>query len=123
MAYESAQGLSLTFSGTPFTVTSLSFSKKASEVDVSTLATPQGQFKTYRTAPLLDGHELQIEFYSMTLPQMTATGVLTMTFDGSGSNAAITASMPTVALCTSSDLKAAAGELLKGSATFRVTQS
>lgn len=123
MAYESAQGLTFSFSGATFTCTSLSFSKKVSEIDVSTLNTPQGSYKTYRAAPLKEGDEIQIEFYSMSLPQMTATGQITFAFDGSGSNAAMTTGIPTVALCTSSDLKAAAGELLKGSATFRLTQS
>lgn len=123
MAYESAQGLSFTFSGAPFTLTSLSFSKKVSEVDVSTLATKQGDYRTYRAAPLRDGDELQVEFYGMTLPQMTATGAISFTFDGSGTNGGLTTGIPTVALCTSSDLKAAAGELLKGSASFRLTQS
>ena len=37
MAYESAQGLGFQFSGKTFTLTSVSFSKKVSEIDVSGL--------------------------------------------------------------------------------------
>jgi hypothetical protein len=121
MAYESAQGLTFQFSGTAFELTSLSFNKRVSEIDVSSLKTANGAFRSYRAAPLREGDELSIEFWSISLPQMTATGALSWSFDGSGSNAAITAGLPTVALCTQSQLQASAGELVKGSATFRIT--
>jgi hypothetical protein len=123
MAYEGAQGLSFKFGTNPFTLTSISFSKKVSEVDVSTLQTKHGEYRTYRPAPLRDGDELSIEFYGLELPQMTATGNITWIIDGSGSNQALTAGLPTVALCTSSQIQAAAGELIKGSATLRISQS
>jgi len=123
MAFESAQGLSFTFSGTAFEIMSLSFSKKVTETDVSSLKTAHGQFRSYRPAPLRDGDELQVEFMGIGAPQMTATGTISWTLDGSGSNAALTAGLPTVALCTSASLSASAGELVKGSATFRITQN
>lgn len=121
MAYESAQGLSFTFSGKTFLLTSISFNKKVAEVDVTDLKTPHGSFRSYRPAPVRDGDELSIEFYGMDFPQMTATGVLTWSMDGSGTNSALISALPTVALCTSSQLQAAAGELIKGSATLRIT--
>ena len=123
MAYESAQGLSFVFSGKTFNLTSVSFSKKVSEIDVSSLSTKHGDYRSYRAAPLRDGDELQIEFYGMDFPQMTATGALTWTVDGSGTNSALISTLPTIALCTSSQLQAAAGELIKGSATLRITQN
>ena len=123
MAYESAQGLSFVFSGKTFNLTSVSFSKKVSEVDVASLATPHGSYRSYRAAPLRDGDELQIEFYGMDFPQMTATGALAWSMDGSGTNSALISTLPTIALCTSAQLQAAAGELIKGSATLRITQS
>lgn len=123
MAIVSAQGLSFTFSGSTFELTSLSFSKNVSEIDTSSLKTPHGSFRSYRPAPLRDGDEVSVEFWGIALPQQTATGALTWSFDGSGSNAAITAGLPTVALCTQTQLQAAAGELVKGSATFRISQN
>jgi hypothetical protein len=123
MPYESAQGINFTFSGKTFLLTSVSFSKKVTEVDISDLSTPFGRQRSYRGAPLRDGDELSIEFYGLDFPQMTATGALSWTVDGSGSNAAFTASLPTVALCTSAQLQAAAGELIKGSATLRISQT
>jgi hypothetical protein len=121
MAYESAQGLSFVFSGKTFLLTSISFNKKVSEVDVTDLKTPHGSFRSYRPAPVRDGDELSIEFFGMDFPQMTATGVLAWSMDNSGSNSALISALPTVALCTSSQLQAAAGELIKGSATLRIT--
>lgn len=123
MAYESAQGLSFTFSGKEFLLTSISFNKKVSEIDVSSLKTKYGDFRSYRAAPLRDGDEISIEFYGMDFPQMTATGALTWSMDGSGSNSALISSLPTVALCTSASLQAASGDLIKGNATMRITQS
>ena len=121
MAYESAQGLSFTFSGKTFLLTSISFNKKVAEIDVTDLKTPHGSFRSYRPAPVRDGDELSIEFYGMDFPQMTATGTLVWSMDGSGTNSALISALPTIALCTSSQLQAAAGELIKGSATMRIT--
>ena len=91
MAYESAQGMTFKFSGKEFLLTSVSFNKKVSETDVSTLQTKHGEFRTYRPAPLRDGDELSIEFYGMEFPQMTATGALVFTMDNSGTNSALVA--------------------------------
>jgi hypothetical protein len=123
MSIVSAQGLTFTFSGKTYELTSLSFSKKVTEIDTSSLKTQHGAFRSYRPAPLRDGDEVSVEFWGVDLPQMTATAAMTYAFDGSGSNAAITAGLPTVALCTSTQLQASAGELVKGSATFRISQS
>lgn len=123
MSIVSAQGLSFTFSGVTYELTSLSFSKNVSEVDTSSLKTKHGAYRSYRPAPLRDGDEVSVEFWGISLPQQTATGAITWAFDGSGSNAAITAGLPTVALCTQTQLQAAAGELVKGSATFRISEN
>jgi hypothetical protein len=121
MAYESSQGISFVFSGDEFALTSISVSKGAAEVDTSDLKLAYGSERKYRISPLRDGAELQVEFFGMKLPQQTATGAITWSVDGSGSNAAFTTGLPTVALCTSASVQAAAGELIRGSATFRLT--
>lgn len=121
--FESAQGLKFTFSGKEFLLTSISFSKKVAEQDITSLKTPHGSFRSYRAAPVRDGDELSFEFYGMEFPQMTATGALVFTMDGSGSNAALVSALPTIALCTSVSLQAAAGELIKGNATMRITNT
>lgn len=121
MSYQSAQGIGFTFSGSEFLLTSLSFSKRNAEVDVSTLKTPVGGYRQYRLSPLREGDELSIEFYGLNTPQMTATGSIVWTIAASGSNAAVTTGLPTTGICTSAQIQAAAGELIRGSATLRLT--
>lgn len=121
MAYEVSQGIGFAFSGVKYTANSISVSKKVSEIDVTSLADPNGSYRSYRAAPIRDGDELQVDFVGLTLPQMTATGSITWTIDGSGSNAGFTTGIPTAALCTSASISAKVGELISGSATFRLT--
>jgi hypothetical protein len=121
MSYETSQGIKFVFSGTPFTATQIQMTKKVSEIDVTSLEAASGSYRSYRTAPIVDSPELKIDFVGLTLPQMTSTGQITWTIDGSGSNGAFTANMPTAALCTSADVTAQVGELIKGSANFRLT--
>ena len=121
MAFEVSQGIGFTFSGTKFTANQISVSKKVSEIDVTSLESPNGAFRSYRAAPIREGDELKVDFVGLTLPQMTATGSITWAIDGSGSNAGFTAGIPTAALCTAADITAQVGELIKGSATFRLT--
>lgn len=123
MAYEVSQGIGFSFAGVRYTANSISVSKKVSEIDVTSLETPNGAYRSYRVAPIREGDELQVDFVGLTLPQMTATGSITWTIDGSGSNAAFTAGIPTAALCTSASVSAKVGELISGSATFRLTQN
>lgn len=120
MAYEASQGISFTFSGTKFTANQIALTKKVNEIDVTSLESPNGSYRNYRSAPIVDGPELKVDFVGLTLPQMTATGQITWTVDGSGSNAGFTSGIPTAALCTSADVTAQVGELIKGSASFRL---
>lgn len=121
MPYEPSQGIKFSFGGTVFTCQSIQASKKTPEIDVTSLESPNGSYRSYRLGPIRDGDELSIDFVGLTLPQMTATGQITWTIDGSGSNAAFTAGLPTAALCTSAQVSAKVGELISGNATFRLT--
>lgn len=123
MAFESSQGIGFSFSGTKFTATQIAVSKKTPEIDATGLDSPHGSYRSYRPAPIRDGDELKVDFIGLTLPQMTATGSITWSFDGTGSNAAFTAGLPTAALVTSADVTAQVGELIKGSMSLRLTQN
>lgn len=123
MAYESSQGIKFIFNGATFTANSISSSKRVSEIDVTSLETAQGEFRQYRPSPIRDGDELKVDFVGLTIPTQTATGTISWEIDGTGSNAGFTAGLPTAALCTSVDLTAQVGELITGSATFRLTNS
>lgn len=123
MAYESSQGIKFSFAGVAYTANQIALSKKLSEIDVTSLEAATGSYRSYRAAPIIDAPELKVEYVGVQVPQMTATAQITWVVDGSGSNAAFTAGIPTVALCTSADVTAQVGELIKGSATFRLSQN
>lgn len=123
MAYESSQGIGFKFSGVAYTASQISLSKQVSEIDVTSLDSPHGSYRSYRAAPIREGDELSLEFIGLTLPQQTATGAIVWTIDGSGSNAAFTAGLPTAALCTSASVTAQVGELIRGNASFRLSNT
>jgi hypothetical protein len=121
MAYESSQGIKFTFGGVTYTATQISLSKSVSEIDVTGLDAAHGSYRAYRVAPVREGDELSMDFIGLTLPNMTATQSITWSIDGTGSNAAFTAGIPSSALCTGASVTAQVGELIKGNATFRLT--
>jgi hypothetical protein len=123
MAYESSQGIGFKFAGVAYTATSISLSKSVSEIDVTSLDSPHGSYRAYRAAPIREGDELSLEFVGLTIPQQTATAQITWTIDGSGSNASFTTGIPTAALCTSASVTAQVGELIRGNATFRLSNT
>ena len=123
MAYESSQGIKFTFNSITFTATQIAISKKTPEIDVTSLESPHGSYRSYRLGSIRDGDELKVDFIGLQLPSMTATQSLTWTIDGTGSNAAFTAGLPTAALCTSADVTAQVGELIKGSMNLRLSQN
>lgn len=123
MAYESSQGIKFAFGGVVYTASQISLSKQVSEIDVTSLDSPHGSYRAYRAAPIREGDELSLEFIGLTLPTQTVTAQITWTIDGSGSNAAFTAGLPTAALCTSASVTAQVGELIRGNATFRLSNN
>jgi hypothetical protein len=123
MAYESSQGIKFVFNSITFTATQISISKKTPEIDVTSLESPHGSYRSYRLGSIRDGDELKVDFIGLQLPSMTATQQLSWTIDGTGSNTAFTAGLPTAALCTSADVTAQVGELIKGSMNLRLSQN
>lgn len=123
MPFESSQGIGFSFDGKVFTATQIAVSKKTPEIDVTSLETPHGKYRSYRLGSIRDGDELKVDFIGLTLPNMTSTAQITWSIDGSGSNAGFTTGLPTAALVTSADVTAQVGELIKGSMSLRLTQN
>jgi hypothetical protein len=123
MPFESSQGIGFSFGGTKFTATQIAVSKATPEIDVTSLESAHGSYRSYRLGSIRDGDTLNVEFIGLTLPNMTSTASITWTIDGTGSNASFTAGLPTAALCTSADVTAQVGELIKGSMSLRLTQN
>lgn len=116
-----AQGIRLVYGGATVTATSIGVSQSAKEYDVTHCGLEKGP-KMYRYGPYKNT-EVQVEFIGeMTSVSLTATQSFAFTFAGEGTNAK--AEWPSTAgagLCTSFSGNAVAGDLFKGSMTFRIT--
>ena len=104
------------FNGAVFTATSLSRSRKCAEIDVSTTDLTEGNRRKYEPSGLKDGDEVTVDFFGVTVPDMTATHAITISGGGSFSTG-----MVANALCTSASISAKVGDLITGNATFRCT--
>ena len=109
-----AQGGTFTFDGDTYTVVSVKFDQKGSEMDITDLSVPSGSYRVYAPSPIKDGAEVSVEFWGVTAPEALQEGAIS--FD---KISAITGN----AICTSVSLDAKVGELIKGTAGFRLSYS
>lgn len=114
----SALGITFTFDGDTYTATSISVSRSAAEFDCTSTDIASGGKRRYRTGDL-ENCEIKVDWIGLTVPTIDQTASFSVTA-GSGGGAAL-GSTGTVALCTGLNITAQAGELIKGSATFKVS--
>jgi len=107
-----AQGITFVFSGDTYTATSISVSRNAGEFDVTSTEIPAGEPKRYRLSDI-ENCEIKVDWIGNTMPPVDTTAAFTLT-SGLGHTGSI-------AMCTGLSITAAAGELIKGSATFKVS--
>lgn len=108
-----------TFGSSTFRITGLDVSGTAALADVSHLGVTAGNKRLFRKSPLNDSPEVKIDFIGNTLPAVGTKGNFTLT----GSFASTNAGACTKAVCTQASLKASVGELIKGSATFKLSKT
>lgn len=118
--FPDSQGTTFTYSGQSFACTNVK--KKVNgagsdnKIDVSTLDLASGAKRVFQDAPLLDDPNkgvlaiVSISFLGMTEPVMDTLGVISCAKLGISGNAR----------CTSYELEAAVGEVLKGTAEFSI---
>lgn len=117
---ESSQGTgNFTFGTSTFKITALDVSASAAQTDVSHLGTSVGTARVFKKAPLNDSPEVKIDFIGNTLPAVGTKSNFVLT----GSFGSTKASECTKAICTQASLKAAVGEIIKGSATFKLSKN
>jgi len=108
-----AQGITFVFSGDTYTATSISVSRNAGEFDVTSTEIPANQPKRYRLSDI-ENCEIKVDWISGgTIPIVDKTAAFTL---GSGLG-----HIGAIAMCTGLNITASAGELIKGSATFKVS--
>ena len=116
----SSQGSgNFTFGGTSYQITSLDVSATAAQTDVSHLGLAVNSKRIFRKSPLSDSPEVKIDFIGNTLPAVGTKAVFVLT----GSFSSTKAGDCTKAICTQASVKAAVGDIIKGSATFKLSKN
>lgn len=117
---ESSQGSgNFTFGSASFKITALDVSASAAQTDVSHLGILKGTKRLFKKAPLNDSPEVKIDFIGNSMPAVGTKDTFVLT----GSFGTTKASQCAQAICTQASLKAAVGEIIKGSATFKLSKT
>jgi len=107
-----AAGITFSFAGGTYTATSISVSRNAGEFDVTSTEIPSGEPRRFRLSEI-ENCEIKVDWVGLTVPPVDATAAFTLS-SGLGH-------IGSIALCTGLSITASAGELIKGSATFKVS--
>jgi hypothetical protein len=122
MAYESSQGIIFKFNNVVYTATSVSVSRSMGEYNVTSLNIPKGPNCMTRYRPGgLKSIEIKVDWVGSTLPPTDAPYSIAFDGDGPGSGSGLTEDSISKAIATGVTLTAQAGDLIKGTATFKVT--
>jgi hypothetical protein len=111
MPIPDSQGTTFEFNGVVFLATNVKCSGSVNEIDASTLDLPSGSMKAYQPAPLVDGDTVSCTYYGTQRPDQTDTHTISCLSLGISGKA----------LCTKWENEAKVGELLSGSAEFRMS--
>jgi hypothetical protein len=112
-------GGSFSYDGAQFRITSLDVSGTATQADVSHLGIISGLTRIFKKAPLADSPEVKIDFIGTSLPAVGTKKNFVLT----GNFASLKTSLCTKAICTQASLKATVGDIVKGSATFKLSKN
>lgn len=116
----SSQGTgNFTFGTATFQITSLEVSASAAQTDVSHLGLAVNAKRILRKSPLVDSPEVKIDFIGNTLPAVGTKSTFVLT----GNFGSTKAGDCTKAICTQASVKAAVGDIIKGSATFKLSKN
>jgi hypothetical protein len=124
MPFDSSQGVAFTFNGVVYTATSISVSKSKGEFNVTSLEIPVGTGKPRYRAGGLKSLELKVDWISGgIIPPTDNVYDIALAGAGAAANAGITGESLSgkKALCTGLSITAQAGDLIKGSATFKIS--
>lgn len=107
-----AQGLTFAFGGGTYTATSISVSRGCQDFDVTSTEMTTNQARRFRLSDI-ENCEIKVDWIGLTVPPVDKTAAFTL---ANGLN-----HIGSIALCTGLSITATAGELIKGSATFKVS--
>lgn len=107
-----ATGIIFTFGGTRYTATQISVSRSLPEVDCTSTDMSDDDPRRYRVGDA-ENVDIKVDWVGLSVPNVTATQVFSVEN--------LTAVTGSKALCTGLSITASAGDLIKGSATFKVS--
>jgi hypothetical protein len=106
-----SQGTTFTFNSVTFTARNVKVKRSQSYVDVTPLSAAAGSTRVLQKAPLVDGDEISCEYWGTTAPVRGTIAAISCSTIGVSGNA----------VCEEFELTAAVGELIVGTATFKLT--
>lgn len=110
MPIADSQGVTFTFDEDTYECKSIKIKRSASTIDATTLSVATGSQRVLQTAPIVDGDVVTIEFFGSAAPSAGQSGGLSTSLGVSGN-----------AVCEESEITAQVGELIMGTATFRMS--
>lgn len=118
MPFENSQGVKFTYGGTVYTATQIAVSRSRGEFDVSSTDLANNSFRRFR-AGKINSVDVKVDWIS----EGSFPAVRTMsTFQIEGQDIGAADFSGKKALCTGMTITGNAGDLVRGSATFRVSQ-
>lgn len=111
MPIADSQGTTFTFGSIEFVAKNVKVKRAQAAIDVTPLSAASGSMREYQPAPLKDGDVITCEYFGDTAPPLNAVAAIACANLGISGNA----------ICEDFELTAAVGELLMGTATFRLT--
>lgn len=112
-AIANSQGTTFTFNGVNFVAKNVKVKRSQATVDISDLSLAAGSIRNLQASPLADGDVITCEYFGTTAPPRGEAHAIACTALGISGNA----------FCEDFELTAAVGELIMGSATFKMTYS
>ena len=116
MPFENSQGITFSFNNVTYTATSIAVSRTRGEFDVSTTDLASGSFRRFR-AGKFHAADIKVDWIGGTIPPTKIVAPLSLT----GTDIGAAAFSGYSAICTGLTISGAAGDLIKGSATFKVS--
>ena len=108
-----ATGITFSFASSTYTATQISVSRSANEIDCTSTDIAASGLRRFRTGEV-ENCEIKVDWIGLTVPPVDRTSSFSLS-SGFGHNTSASA------LCTGLSITATAGELIRGSATFKVS--
>jgi hypothetical protein len=106
-----SQGTTFTFNGVTFVAKNVKVKRSLATIDVTPLSATAGSTRILQKAPLVDGDVITCEYWGTTAPARGTSSAISCSTLGISGNA----------FCEEFELTAAVGELVVGTASFKLT--